>query len=692
MKLVKKATAIACAGVLAGCVNSSSDSAWRLMEDQQQEQAMVQRQEMDDARKKAPEKEQLLVMTIKEAQDQGRYFASLAFIDEYDVKYGKPPEVEILRAEALRKTDQHAQSEEIYRRLTKTRQKAQAWHGLGLMAGQRGDFAEAAKNLENASSAAPSDAVILSDLAYARMRLGDLEGARIPIGKAAELMPQNPKVLSNMALYLLVRGATPAAEQVMQSANLSQQARQQIYALADQVRRLPPAPVQASGSAPSREEDNLVRGVDNLRASSVEIKKKQDDIASASRSNLAQNSQQSEFELQLPASAPLPADIQPRPDAQPHARIQPEPEPQLVNVEPQAARAAEPARAAPQAQSQQLVRGNEQPLPMAPPSNDPIAMMQPEFVWPPVAQQQAEEKRLAEVAQRQAEEKRQAEVAQRQAELVQAQQEAKQQPQQLVRGNEPPMELLPPTNDPIAMMQPEFAWPPVTQQQAEEKRLAEVARQQAEEKRLAEVAQQQAEEKRLAEVAQQQAEEKRLAEVAQQQAEEKRLAEMAQQQAEEKRLAEVAQQQAEEKRLAEVAQQQAEEKRLAEVARQQAEEKRLAEVAQQQAEEKRLAEVARQQAEEKRLAEVAQQQAEEKRLAEVAQQQAEEKRLAEVAQQQAEEKRLAAKAQEAANKTPSKALSQAIPTSKPRAQSSAIDRSVLDGVSIIGGDFILKRK
>ena len=621
MKLVKKATAVACAGVLAGCVNASSDSAWRLMEDQQQEQAMIQRKEMDDARKKAPEKEQLLIMTIKEAQDQGRYFASLAFIDEYDVKYGKSPDVEILRAEALRKTDQHAQSEEIYRRLTKTRQKAQAWHGLGLMAGQRGDFVEASKNLENASSAAPSDAVILSDLAYARMRMGDIEGARIPIGKAAELMPQNPKVLSNMALYLLVRGVTPAAEQVMQSANLSPQARQQIYALADQIRRLPPAPVQASRSASSREEDNLVRGVDNLRASSAELKKKQDDIDSASRSNLAQNSSPSTFDLQLPASAPLPADIQPRPDAQPQARIQPEPEPQLVNVGQQQAQASESVRTAPREEPQsqprqQLVRGNEAPLQMAPPSNDPIAMMQPAFVWPPVSQQQAEEKRLAELAKQQAEEKRLAEVAQqaeekrlaelakqqaeekRQAEVAQQQAEekrqaelaqAKQKEQQLVRGNEAPPPMAAPSNDPIAMMQPAFVWQPVSQQQAEEKRLAELAKQQAEEKRLAELAQQQAEEKRLAEVAQQQ-------------------------------------------------------------------------------------------------------QAEEKRLAEVAQQQAEEKRLAEVAQQQAEEKRLAAKAQAASEKAPSKALSQAIPTSKSKAQSSAIDRSILDEVSIVGGDFILKRK
>ncbi|WP_189385284.1 hypothetical protein [Advenella faeciporci] len=661
MKLVKKATAIACAGVLAGCVNSSSDSAWRLMEEQQQEQAMVQRQEMDDARKKAPEKEQLLIMTIKEAQDQGRYFASLAFIDEHDVKYGKSPDVEILRAEALRKTDQHAQSEEIYRRLTKTRQKAQAWHGLGLMAGQRGDFAEAAKNLENASSAAPSDAVILSDLAYARMRLGDLEGARIPIGKAAELMPQNPKVLSNMALYLLVRGATPAAEQVMQSANLGQQARQEIYAIADQVRRLPPAPIQASGNASSRDDGNQVRGVNNLRASSDEVKKKQDEVVSASRLNQAQNSQQQAFDLQLPASAPLPADIQPRPDAQPQARIQPEPEPQLVNVEQQVARATEPAHTAPQ--PQQLVRGNEQPLEMAPPTNDPIAMMQPEFAWPPVPQgptpaglagQQAEEKRLAEVsrqqaeeqrqaelAQRQVEEKRQAEVAQQQAEekrqlelaqqqaeekrqlaQAQAQQEAQSQ-QQLVRGNEAPLEMAPPTNDPIAMMQPAFVWPPVTQQQAEEKRQAEEARQQAEQQRQAELAQQQAEQQRQVELAQQQAEQQRQAELAQQQAEQQRQVELAQQQAEQQRQAELAQQQAEQQRQAELAQQQAEQQRQAELAQQQAEEKRLA--------------------------------------------------------------------QAAASKKPV-AQTQAIPTARSKGSTSAIDRSILDDVSIVGGDFILKRK
>ena len=610
MKLVKKATAIACAGVLAGCVNSSSDSAWRLMEDQQQEQAMIQRQEMDDARKKAPEKEQLLIMTIKEAQDQGRYFASLAFIDEHDVKYGKSPDVEILRAEALRKTDQHAQSEKIYRSLTKTRQKAQAWHGLGLMAGQQGDFAEAAKNLANASAAAPSDAVILSDLAYARMRLGDIEGARIPIGKAAELMPQNPKVLSNMALYLLVRGATPAAEQVMRSANLGQQARQEIYAIADQVRRMPPAPMQAAGSASSRDDGKQVRGVDNLMASSDEVKKKQGEVVTASSYRQAQNSQPSEFELQLPASAPLPADIQPRPNAQPQAQIQPEPAPQLVNIEQAAPRASESARVAAQQQpqQQQLVRGNEQPLQMAPPTNDPIAMMQPDFVWPSVAQQQVEEKRQAELVQRQAEEKRKAELAQelaeekrklelarqqadekRQLAQVQAQQEAQSQ-QQLVRGNEAPLDMAPPSNDPIAMMQPDFVWPPVTQQQAEEKRLAEVARQQAEEKRQLELVQQQAEQQRQAELAQQQAEQQRQAELAQQQAEEQRKLELAQQQAEANRLA--------------------------------------------------------------------------------------------------EEKRLA---QAAASKKPV-AQSQAIPTARSKGSTSAIDRSILDDVSIVGGDFILKRK
>lgn len=610
MKLVKKATAIACAGVLAGCVNSSSDSAWRLMEDQQQEQAMIQRQEMDDARKKAPEKEQLLIMTIKEAQDQGRYFASLAFIDEHDVKYGKSPDVEILRAEALRKTDQHAQSEKIYRSLTKTRQKAQAWHGLGLMAGQQGDFAEAAKNLANASAAAPSDAVILSDLAYARMRLGDIEGARIPIGKAAELMPQNPKVLSNMALYLLVRGATPAAEQVMRSANLGQQARQEIYAIADQVRRMPPAPMQAAGSASSRDDGKQVRGVDNLMASSDEVKKKQGEVVTASSYRQAQNSQPSEFELQLPASAPLPADIQPRPNAQPQAQIQPEPAPQLVNIEQAAPRASESARVAAQQQpqQQQLVRGNEQPLQMAPPTNDPIAMMQPDFVWPSVAQQQVEEKRQAELVQRQAEEKRKAELAQelaeekrklelarqqadekRQLAQVQAQQEAQSQ-QQLVRGNEAPLDMAPPSNDPIAMMQPDFVWPPVTQQQAEEKRLAEVARQQAEEKRQLELVQQQAEQQRQAELAQQQAEQQRQAELAQQQAEEQRKLELAQQQAEANRLA--------------------------------------------------------------------------------------------------EEKRLA---QAAASKKPV-AQTQAIPTARSKGSTSAIDRSILDDVSIVGGDFILKRK
>ncbi|NLY64861.1 MAG: hypothetical protein GX070_07895, partial [Alcaligenaceae bacterium] len=354
MKWLKRATVVACAGALYGCVGNSSDSAWRLMEDQQQEQAMMQRQEMDDARKKVPEQQQLLVLTIKEAQDQGRYFASLAFIDEYDAKYGKSPDVEILRAEALRRTDQQAQSEEIYRKLTKTRQRAQAYHGLGIMAGQRGDFSQAAQDLAAASEAAPADAVILSDLAYARMRIGDIEGARIPIGKAAELLPQNAKVLSNMSLYLLVRGATTAAEQVMRSANLNERARQEIYAIAEQIRHLPPAPVQASRSS-SRQNNSTVQGVSNVSSGQTyaEAAKKKEPVNVAPASSEPPQPE-ADFELMVPANAPaLASNIQPRPQNRPGVQVQPAAAPELVPQGQQAQARAEvqpePAPAEPEA-------------------------------------------------------------------------------------------------------------------------------------------------------------------------------------------------------------------------------------------------------------------------------------------------------------------------------------------------------
>lgn len=165
---------------------------------------------------------------IQRMQAQGLYFASLAHIDSYDKTYGVIPESILLRADALRMTDQPAASSAAYTQLLKTPLAARGYRGLGLIAGAAGNFDQAAQALAQASSLAPTDASLLSDLAYAKLRSGDVVGARVPLMKAAELDQRNPKIVSNLALYLITAGRAQDAQRLMNQQHLPADIRKDI--------------------------------------------------------------------------------------------------------------------------------------------------------------------------------------------------------------------------------------------------------------------------------------------------------------------------------------------------------------------------------------------------------------------------------------------------------------------------------
>ena len=236
MKLRWRLALLPCAAALAGCQGGGAQTAWALMQQQQQEQALV-RQAEDQAQAGAqPSEPGLMLAMIRATQAQGRHFAALAYIDAYRQRFGANDELVALQADALRRTGQDAQSEATYRKLLGGSQAALGWHGLGLLAGARGDYAQAAQDLERAVRLAPTDAQMLGDLGYARLRAGDSAGARVPLGQAAELDPGNARVLANLALLLLVEGQPAQAQQLMDRASLGPEARSQVFQLAGQIR------------------------------------------------------------------------------------------------------------------------------------------------------------------------------------------------------------------------------------------------------------------------------------------------------------------------------------------------------------------------------------------------------------------------------------------------------------------------
>ncbi|MEQ4617217.1 MAG: tetratricopeptide repeat protein [Corticimicrobacter sp.] len=236
---------------LSGCGMSQAESAWQFMQEQQEQQAQMRRHEFDEARRQAQDTPAMLVRLIRENQQQGRYFAALAYINVHQARFGRTPELTALEAESLRRTGQIAPSTQAYQALLRTPLAAQGWHGLGLLAAGNGDLIQAIEHLERATGMEPANPEMLNDLGYARLAAGDPAGARLPLGQAAELAPDNPVFLSNMAILLLMQNDPAAASRLMDQAGLAEDTRQHIQDTATRLERMVNRPATIATVTPA---------------------------------------------------------------------------------------------------------------------------------------------------------------------------------------------------------------------------------------------------------------------------------------------------------------------------------------------------------------------------------------------------------------------------------------------------------
>lgn len=169
---------------------------------------------------------------VQQMQGNGMWFASLAHIDAMEQKFGASPETRLLKADALRQTGQWPTSEALYLKLLDTPVRAAAYRGLGLLAGNQQHFPQAIEQLEKARQLRPTDGMLLNDLGYAHLMAVRFDGAQLPLMQATQLLPGNPKVAGNLALYFLVVGQADQARRVMDQGRFSAEARQAIEQLA----------------------------------------------------------------------------------------------------------------------------------------------------------------------------------------------------------------------------------------------------------------------------------------------------------------------------------------------------------------------------------------------------------------------------------------------------------------------------
>lgn len=196
---------------------------------------------------------------IRQMQQQGAYYASLAHIDAYRQRFGNTPELRRRQGDALRATGQLDAARVIYRSLLNGEQAAAAWHGLGLVEAQSGHATAADEALLKATELEPVNAAYLSDLGYARLCDGQTAAAKDPLAMAAELDPTNAKVVANLALWAMLTGDTTRADAIMQRGELPASSQDDVHRLAVQLasrRTRAATPAMPPAAAASRPANN----------------------------------------------------------------------------------------------------------------------------------------------------------------------------------------------------------------------------------------------------------------------------------------------------------------------------------------------------------------------------------------------------------------------------------------------------
>lgn len=238
-------------------------------------------QQQAEQKSPVPDDRKLYLSLIQAMQTKGLFYASLAHIDAFERKYGVAPDVELLRGDALRETGQNAAALSAYRGAVAsadtgahasdaaTDAAAHAQHGIGRVMAAEGDYPRAIDALNQAVVLNPTNIDFLNDLGFAYLASGQTPLARLPIAKAAELGPDNKKVIANLALYLLLSGNAAGGNDVMVRAKLSDQTVQATRSLAQQLQAASSARTAPAMAAipPSQANANANANVASLSAS-----------------------------------------------------------------------------------------------------------------------------------------------------------------------------------------------------------------------------------------------------------------------------------------------------------------------------------------------------------------------------------------------------------------------------------------
>lgn len=189
---------------------------------------------------------------VEQLLREGKPHAALAQLDALAVQGTRQPQVDLARADALRRIDRLDQAQALYRGLLDSCLQGRAWHGLGLLQAQRGQHADSIASLERARHLYPTDARVRNDLGYALLLARRFDDARFEFLTVLELVPGDARAARNLVLLTLREGRIDKARELAASLGLDAATLDRLSQSSTAMTEPPPLPpVAAAPPAPT---------------------------------------------------------------------------------------------------------------------------------------------------------------------------------------------------------------------------------------------------------------------------------------------------------------------------------------------------------------------------------------------------------------------------------------------------------
>jgi len=139
---------------------------------------------------------------VQALEDQGKNYAALAYLKEYEGKFSVDADAGLLRGKALLAVGRLSEAEGEYERLLTTDLRAAGYEGLGEVQASREAWDAAKPQFRMAAELRPTNTKFLNNYGFALLKSGDLQNAEFTLRQAADLAPDNDAIRNNLLLCL----------------------------------------------------------------------------------------------------------------------------------------------------------------------------------------------------------------------------------------------------------------------------------------------------------------------------------------------------------------------------------------------------------------------------------------------------------------------------------------------------------